>query len=79
MPGRVDLTEVHLGRHMQLVMIGLGPMGANMVRRLMKRGHECLVYDMNPAAVAALVKAGAVGATSLADLAARLTAPRAVG
>jgi 6-phosphogluconate dehydrogenase len=63
---------------MQLGMIGLGRMGANMVRRLMKQGHQCVVYDMNPAAVAALVADGAIGASSLADLAARLSAPRAV-
>ena len=53
---------------MQLGMIGLGRMGANMVRRLMKDGHACLVYDMSANAVAALAKEGATGATSLADL-----------
>ena len=63
---------------MQLGMIGLGRMGANMVRRLMKGGHHCVVYDKDPAVVAALVEDGASGASSLADLAARLTAPRAV-
>ncbi len=61
----------------QLGMIGLGRMGANMVRRLMRAGHTCVVYDTNPAAVEALVKEGAVGATSLADLSAKLTPPRA--
>ena len=63
---------------MQLGMIGLGRMGANMVRRLMKDGHHCAVFDMSPAAVAALAKEGASGAASLADLVAKLAKPRAV-
>ncbi len=63
---------------MQLGMIGLGRMGANMVRRLMKDGHECVVFDHSAAAIAALVQEGAVGAASLAELATRLKAPRAV-
>ena len=62
---------------MQLAMIGLGRMGANMVRRLMRGGHECVVYDRDPDSVAALEAEGAVGAESLEDLAARLTPPRA--
>jgi 6-phosphogluconate dehydrogenase len=62
---------------MQLAMIGLGRMGANMVRRLLRGGHECVVYDRNPASVAALEAEGAVGAASLEDLAAKLTPPRA--
>ena len=62
---------------MQLGMIGLGRMGANMVRRLMRGGHECLVYDRNPESVAAMEAEGAVGAASLEDLAAKLTLPRA--
>ncbi len=62
---------------MQLGMIGLGRMGANIVRRLMRDGHECVVFDVSPDAVAALEAEGAVGASSLADLAARLDAPRA--
>jgi len=62
---------------MQLGMIGLGRMGANMVRRLLKNGHQCVVYDTHAAAVQELVKAGAVGATSLDDFVAKLTAPRA--
>lgn len=63
---------------MQLAMIGLGRMGANIVRRLMRAGHECVVYDVNADAVQALVAEGAVGADSMADLAAKLQAPRAV-
>ena len=63
---------------MQLGMIGLGKMGANMVRRLMRGGHQCVVYDRNPEHVQRLVAEGAVGADSLDDLAGRLAAPRAV-
>jgi 6-phosphogluconate dehydrogenase len=62
---------------MQLGMIGLGRMGANMVRRLMKNGHQCVVYDHSPKAVADLVKEGAIGASSLDEFVAKLTAPRA--
>ena len=62
---------------MQLGMIGLGRMGANMVRRLMRAGHTCVVYDVSPAAVKELAGEGAVGTTSLDDFAAKLTAPRA--
>ena len=61
---------------MQLAMIGLGRMGANIVRRLMRDGHECVVYDVNEAAIAQLEGEGAVGARSLGELAAKLTAPR---
>jgi len=63
---------------MQLGMIGLGRMGANLVRRLMRGGHECVVYDVTAAAVQALAGEGAIGATALEDFAARLTTPRAV-
>jgi 6-phosphogluconate dehydrogenase len=62
----------------QLGMIGLGRMGANMVRRLLKGGHECAVYDKSAKAVAELVNEKAVGAASLAEFAKRLTKPRAV-
>jgi len=63
---------------MQLGMIGLGRMGSNMVRRLMQAGHQCVVYDLDPEAVQAVAKDGAVAATSLADLASKLTSPRTV-
>jgi 6-phosphogluconate dehydrogenase len=63
---------------MQLGMIGLGRMGANMTRRLLRRKHKCVVFDRSPAAVKALAKEKAVGASSLADLVRRLAAPRAV-
>ena len=63
---------------MQLGMIGLGRMGANMVRRLMRGGHSCVVHDTAPAAVQALVAEGAIGATTLDEFVARLTPPRTV-
>ncbi len=63
---------------MQLGMIGLGRMGANMVRRLMQGGHECVVFDRSPQAVEALAKDKAIGAASIADFAGKLTRPRAV-
>jgi 6-phosphogluconate dehydrogenase len=62
---------------MQLGMIGLGRMGANMVRRLMKNGHTCVVYNRNPEAVKQLVAEGAVGASSLDEFALKLPPPRA--
>jgi 6-phosphogluconate dehydrogenase len=61
---------------MQLGMVGLGRMGANMVRRLMRDGHECVVYDVDPAGVATLSAEGAVGSDSLEDFVARLTPPK---
>jgi 6-phosphogluconate dehydrogenase len=63
---------------MQLGMVGLGRMGANMTTRLLQQGHELLVFDLDADAVAAAEAAGAVAASSLEDLAAKLTAPRAV-
>ena len=63
---------------MQLAMIGLGRMGANMVRRLIKGGHACVVFDMSPKAVADLARDKAVGAASLVDLVRKLEKPRAV-
>ena len=62
---------------MQLGMIGLGRMGANMVRRLLKAGHQCVVFDRSPKAVEQLVDEKAVGATSLQDLVRKLDKPRA--
>ena len=63
---------------MQLGMVGLGRMGANMVRRLIKGGHECVVFNRSPEKVKDLVKEKAVGASSLADLVKKLQKPRAV-
>ncbi len=63
---------------MQLGMIGLGRMGANLVRRLMQGGHECVAYDVDAAAVQALQGEGAVGATTLADFVHALAKPRAI-
>jgi 6-phosphogluconate dehydrogenase len=63
---------------MQLGMIGLGRMGANMVRRLLKGGHQCAVFDMSAKAVAELVKEKAVGAASLPEFVKSLTKPRAI-
>ena len=63
---------------MQIGMIGLGRMGANMVRRLMDAGHTCTVYDANPAAVAELEAAGAEGTAALVNLVAALAKPRMV-
>jgi 6-phosphogluconate dehydrogenase len=61
---------------MQMGMVGLGRMGANMVRRLLRGGHECVVFDVSPDAVAALAKEGAIGASSLDDFKAKLRPPR---
>jgi 6-phosphogluconate dehydrogenase len=63
---------------MQIGMIGLGRMGANMVRRLLRAGHECVVFDVSPKAVAELAADKAVGAESLADLVKKLARPRTV-
>ena len=63
---------------MQLGMVGLGRMGANIVRRLMRDGHSCVGYDVSQDAVQALAADGALGASSLQDLASKLQAPRAV-
>ena len=63
---------------MQLGMIGLGRMGTNMVRRLMRAGHQCVVYDLRQEAAQAIAKDGAAGATSLEDFARKLKPPRTV-
>ena len=63
---------------MQLGMIGLGRMGASMVQRLMRGGHECVVFDTKPANVSKLAKDGAVGAKSLYDFVSKLKPPRVV-
>jgi len=63
---------------MQLGMIGLGRMGANMVRRLLKDGHECVVFDVDREAIKTLEQEGATGASSIGDLVEKLAAPRAV-
>ena len=63
---------------MQIGIIGLGRMGANMARRLLKRGHHCVVFDMSPKAVQELVAEKAVGSSSLAEFVTKLTKPRAV-
>ena len=63
---------------MQLGMVGLGRMGANMVRRLLKHGHDCVVFDMSPVAIGELTRENAIGAASLSDLVKKLEKPRAV-
>ena len=63
---------------MQIGMVGLGRMGGNMVRRLLKDGHDCVVFDVNQENVTALVKEGATGATSPDDLVSKLAKPRAI-
>jgi 6-phosphogluconate dehydrogenase len=63
---------------MQLGMIGLGRMGANMVRRLVRGGHQCVVYDASPDAVQGLATEGAMAASSLPDFVDKLTPPRAI-
>jgi 6-phosphogluconate dehydrogenase len=63
---------------MQIGMMGLGRMGANMVRRLLRDGHECVVYDINPESVAALATDGAVGTASLEAFVGKLAKPRCV-
>ena len=63
---------------MQLGMVGLGRMGANIVRRLMQAGHDCVVYDRDPKPGAALAEKGAIVASDLKDMVAKLAAPRAI-
>src|SRR5216110_2597141 len=63
---------------MQLGMVGLGRMGANMVRRLMRGGHQCVVYNRSPEPVQALAKEGAIGAASIQEFLEKLEKPRSV-
>ena len=63
---------------MQLGMVGLGRMGANMVRRLIRKGHSCVVFDRSPQTVAGMVKDHAIGADSLIDFVKKLEKPRAL-
>ncbi|MEV4893744.1 NAD(P)-binding domain-containing protein [Nonomuraea sp. NPDC055795] len=63
---------------MKIAMVGLGRMGANMTRRIMRAGHECVVFDHAPAAVQALAAEGAQGTASIEDLVRALPAPRVV-
>ena len=63
---------------MQLGMIGLGRMGSNMVRRLMRDGHECVVFDLSPDSVKALAGEGAVGSESMEDFVGKLETPRSI-
>ncbi len=74
---RKDRTEMPTSRPMQLGMIGLGRMGANLARRLMRNGHEVVVYNRSPGPVAMLGAEGAVTSGSLAELVAKLRPPRA--
>src|SRR5437763_13396691 len=71
------LQPRHQGALMQLGMVGLGRMGANMTRRLMRSGHQLVVSDLSPEAVKQLAGEGAVGANSLDDLTRKLKPPRA--
>src|SRR5579859_1744163 len=70
---RADMTT---DTPMQLGMVGLGRMGANLVRRLMRDGHRCVAYDRTPATVKQLEEEGATGVTSLEDFVAKLDRPR---
>jgi 6-phosphogluconate dehydrogenase len=72
------MASTKLEQAMQLGMIGLGRMGASMARRLMKSGHDCVVHDTQPAAVAALHAEGAAGAASVEELMSKLERPRAI-
>lgn len=77
-PAGVAAPRTRYHERMQLGMIGLGRMGANMVRRLERGGHACVVFDLNPSNVQQMAKEGASGASSLDDFVLQLTAPRAI-
>jgi 6-phosphogluconate dehydrogenase len=72
------LREPNTETAMQLGMVGLGRMGSNMVRRLVRGGHECVVYNRSEPAISDVVRDGAIGAKSLDELVAKLTPPRAI-
>ena len=76
MPSRREIYVKE--KKMQIGMIGLGRMGANMMRRLQKAGHPCVVYDRSTEAVNALAKEGMTGAHSTADFVSKLQTPRVV-
>src|SRR5271170_3521808 len=76
--GAVGAFRSEERRPMQLGMVGLGRMGANLVRRLMRDGHSCVAYDVSADAVKQLESEGATGATSLADFVGKLEQPRAL-
>src|SRR5438477_3579035 len=73
-----DGTPAPLGAYMQLGMVGLGRMGSNMTRRLMRGGHKLVVSDLSADSVKQLAGEGATGSASLEDLIAKLTPPRAI-
>src|SRR5215813_14210515 len=72
------LTISPSGGVMKIGMVGLGRMGANMVRRLMRNGHECVVFNRSPGSVNELVKENAIGSASLGELVNKLEKPRTV-
>jgi 6-phosphogluconate dehydrogenase len=78
MPRRIDRGQEESLMSAQLGMVGLGRMGSNIVRRLMRGGHECVVYDVNPDAISTLEGEGAAAASSLREMAERLDPPRSV-
>ena len=71
-------AATHTAPRVTIGMVGLGRMGANLVRRLVRDGHSCVAYDVSPDAVARLAADGATGADTLEDLVGKLAAPRAI-
>src|ERR1700731_4707810 len=78
MPARKEPLSSHKEMTMQIGMIGLGRMGANMVRRLIRKGHSCVVFNRSPQAGNELIREKAIGATSLAEVVKNLAKPRAI-
>jgi len=76
--GHAPARDIEKEDNMQIGMVGLGRMGGNMVRRLLRAGHQCVVHDLNPDNVAALVKEGAIGSNSMADFIDKLETPKTV-